>query len=169
MRILPTGRRIGDAGRPSLASRDLEWEANSYGFKRRSNSSLMGGRDAPPVFKSRNDLKRHASGLRKVGTGPFENVTRLLALVGAHFLFPRVRTRRARRSPPNASVTARMRMGNMSFADDPDELFYRVTFGRRFAPFARFRQDAVSVIGNGPCGLTSRAQPIEHAKASRPR
>jgi len=43
MRILPIGRRIGDAGRPSLAGRDLEWEANSYGFKRRSNSGLMGG------------------------------------------------------------------------------------------------------------------------------
>ena len=39
----------------------------------------------------------------------------------------------------------------MSLADDPDKVFNRVHVARRFAPLARFPNNAVSILGNGLC------------------
>jgi hypothetical protein len=51
----------------------------------------------------------------------------------------------------------------MSFADDADKLFNRVHVARRFAPLARFRNNAIGILGNGPCLIAQPEQPFEHA------
>jgi hypothetical protein len=50
----------------------------------------------------------------------------------------------------------------MSLADDADKLFDRVHGARRFALLARFRDNAVSILGNGLGLLAKAARPFEH-------
>jgi hypothetical protein len=46
-------------------------------------------------------------------------------------------------------------------ADYADKLFNRVQVARRFALLARFRDNAISILGNGPCLFAQPAQPFE--------
>ena len=51
----------------------------------------------------------------------------------------------------SASIVARAQIV-MSLADDAGKLFNRVHAAPRFAPLARFRDNPVSILGNGPRG-----------------
>jgi hypothetical protein len=61
----------------------------------------------------------------------------------------------------SASIVAGARIV-MSLADDADKLFDRVHGARRFALLARFRDNAVSILGNGLGLLAKAARPFEH-------
>jgi len=66
-----------------------------------------------------------------------------------------IRTPAARACLMSASVGVRARIVHVRFANDTDELSDRVRVRQWSAPVTRFCHDAVSIVGNVPCRLTS--------------
>jgi hypothetical protein len=97
MSLRSVWRRVSDASWPSTVLLDLEREAYSYGFKRRSYCIPIGWQDFALFLEGSDNPRPHASGLRKLALSPFQDVAGLPALVRTHLLSAAMRASGLRR------------------------------------------------------------------------
>jgi hypothetical protein len=152
-------RRVSDASRPSTVLLDLEREAYSYGFKRRSYCIPIGWQDFALFLEGSDNPRPHASGLRKLALSPFQDLAGLPALVRTHLLSAAMRVSDLRRFEKRSRTREGVEV-SATTSHNADELGNGSGSDGRAARLLDFRKTRSRLA-------LSHSQPFKHALASQ--